>query len=283
MDDLEELEELIEECGLSGHRDAILATAKPAVFIYLDERPAGRNGESRIGGIPDLPESLPWPDDPTGRRRLCFLMQISLHELPVFAQSPFPRRGMLYLFGDEGGRDAGRVMVYTGREPLLPTEPPVGKPLATDAYDDLVAHRIGFQFAPDVPRWATRDFYELCKSFGPEHEGEFEYEDALDSLGHVLSEGAVGKLLGHAAGIGHDPREDAYVVREVNPALRYDFAERGTLDMSRVANWHNLLKVHSSDEVNLVFSDSGYLQALVHRDDLERLDFSRAYVDLQSS
>jgi hypothetical protein len=283
MDDLEELEELIDEHGLSEHRDVILATAMPAVFIYLDERRAGRIGESRIGGIPDLPESLPWPHDPTGARKLCFLMQISLYELPVFDETPFPRRGMLYLFGDQCGGDAGRVMVYTGREPLLPTEPPAGKPFATDAYDDLVPHRIGFQFTPDVPRWATGDFYALCKALGPEHEGEYEYEDALDSLGHALSGGAVGKLLGHASGIGHDPREDAYVVREVNPAWRYDFAKRGTLDMSPVANWHNLLKVHSSDEVNLMFSDSGYLQALVHRNDLERLDFSRVYVDLQSS
>jgi uncharacterized protein YwqG len=257
MDDLEELDELIDEHGLSEHRDVILPTAKPAVFIYPDERPAGRIGESRIGGIPDLPESLSWPDDPTGRRKLCFLMQISLYELPVFDGTPFPRRGMLYLFGDEGGGDAGRMMLHTGREPLLPTEPPAGKPFATDACNDLVPHRIGFQMAPDVPRWSTADFFALCGSWGQED------EDALHDLAGAISLRAVGKLLGHVSGIGHDPRD--------------------SMGTDEPASWVSLLELNSQQDLNLEFSDSGYLQALVHRNDLERLDFSRVYVNLQSS
>jgi uncharacterized protein YwqG len=257
MDDLEELEELIDEQGLSEHRDTILATAKAAVFIYLDERAPRQIGESRIGGIPDLPESLPWPEDLTGRGKLCFLLQINLLELPVFDGTPFPRRGMLYLFGDDGGADAGRVIVHAGREPLLPAEPPTGKPFATGAYDDLLPHRIGFQMAPDVPRWATDDFYALCESLGEEE------EDALHDLAGALSGRAVGKLLGHVSGIGYDPRKD--------------------VDTDEAASWVNLLEVQSKQEINLQFGDSGYLQALVHRSDLERLDFSQAYVNVQSS
>ncbi|HEU0301455.1 MAG TPA: YwqG family protein [Longimicrobium sp.] len=274
MEDLEELEELIGERGLSQHRDAILATARPAILIFLDERTgrsgaghrggAGeRYGQSRIGGVPDLPESLPWPEDSTGRTRLAFLLQINFSELPVFAGTPFPRRGMLYLFGGADGENMGRVMVYTGSEPLLPTDPPSGKPYTDHGYDDLVPHRLGFQVAPDVPRWATRDFYALCESLGPEYEGEYEYEDALHDLGNTLSAGAVGKLLGHLSGIGYDPREH--------------MAAEDAVD------WINLLQVESDDEVNVCFSDAGYLQVLVHPEALEQLDFSRAYVSLESS
>jgi uncharacterized protein YwqG len=102
-------------------------------------------------------------------------------------------------------------------------------------------------------------------------------------LGRTLSENTVGKLLGHVSGIGHDPREDAYVVREVNPEWLYNYEQHRTLDMTRAQNWHNLLEVESSISVDLTFGDAGYLQVLVHGEDLKRQDFSRVYVNLESS
>jgi hypothetical protein len=149
----------------------------------------------------------------------------------------------------------------------------------SDWYDGLVPHRLRFDLVADVPRWATEDFYALLQSL----DGADDEEDALGDLGHAISANTAGKLLGHAAGIGHDPREDAYVVREENPTWLYDYEKRGTLDMTRAAHWQNLLQVDSTIEVDLMFGDAGYLQVLVHADDLQRQDFSRVYVNLESS
>jgi hypothetical protein len=153
----------------------------------------------------------------------------------------------------------------------------VGAQFITDWYDDLPPHRLQFQLAADVPRWATTDFYALNKAIGEDD------EDAPSDLGSAISDGATGKLMGHSSGIGFDPREDAYVVREENREWLYDYARRGALDMSRAASWHNLLEVVSTYALNLAFGDAGYLQVLAHADDLRRHDFSRVYVNLQSS
>lgn len=274
---MEQLEELIRDHGLEEHQEAILALARPAIFMRLGAAGRGEAGRSRIGGIPDLPDSLPWPRDPLLGRNLCFLLQIAFAELPEIPGGPLPEKGMLYLFADENEDRAEQVVVYTGSEPLRPRHADPGAEFVTDWYDDLVPHRLVFDLEADVPRWATEDFHALCEAIGPEG------EDRLHDLANDLSEDTVGKVLGHASGIGDDPREDAYVVREVNPAWLYDFKKRETLDMSGAASWHNLLEVDSSRAANLMFGDAGYLQVLVHGDDLRRQDFSRVYVHLQSS
>ncbi|MHC5748977.1 MAG: DUF1963 domain-containing protein, partial [Nostoc sp.] len=111
------------------------------------------------------------------------------------------------------------------------------------------------------------DFERLCARLNLD-------ELKLNDLGRTLSENSVGKLLGHVSGIGHDPREDAYIVREVNPEWLYNYEQRQTLDMTRAQNWHNLLEVDSSRAVDLMFSDAGYLQVLIYGEDLKHLDFS---------
>ncbi len=277
--DLERLEGLIRDHGLEAHRDAIMAAARPAILLRLGAAGQGETGESRIGGIPDLPDSLPWPTDPRLGRQLAFLLQIDLAALPAFPDNPLPAAGMLYLFADENEDHAQQLVLYTGGEPLRPRQATADAAFVTDWFDDLVPHRLSFELVADIPRWATDDFYALLQSL----DGSDDEEDGLSDLGHAISAGAVGKLLGHASGIGHDPREDAYVVREENPEWLYDYEKRGTLDMRRAARWTNLLEVDSTDALNLMIGDAGYLQVLVHADDLQRQDFSRVYVNMQSS
>lgn len=272
------LEEAIREHGLEAHREAILATARPAVYLRLGEAGQGDVGQSRMGGIPDLPDSLPWPVDPLLGRLRSFLVQINLAQVPDFADNPLPRNGMLYVFADENEDRADQLIVHTGDEPLRPRPPAPDAQFVTDWYDDLVPHRLTLVLGADVPRWATDDYQALIEAVGDD-------DFALDDLAGTLSggQGRAGKLLGHASGIGHDPREDAYVVREVNAEWLYNYEQRGTLDMSGAARWTNLLEVESVQAVNLLIGDAGYLQVLAHEDDLRRHDFSRVYVSMESS
>lgn len=273
--DLGELEGLIRRHELEAGRDAIVAAVRPAIYLRLGEPGQGEPGQSRIGGIPDLPDSLPWPRDPSLGRLRCFLLQINLAELPAFEGNPLPARGMLYLFADENEDDATQIILYTGDEPLRPQPVAPDAQFITDWFDDLVPHRLTFHPGPDIPRWATDEYEALSEAV--------DGEDVLSDLGSELSGDAVGKLLGHASGIGHDPREDAFVVREVNPAWLYNYEERRGLDMAGAAKWHNLLEVDSTRAVNLLIGDAGYLQVLVHADDLQRQDLSRVWVNMQSS
>ncbi|MEH1804433.1 YwqG family protein [Nostoc sp.] len=274
--DLEQFTTLIHEHGLSEYQDDILASVRPAILLKLEQAEPGHKGQSRIGGVPDLPLSIPWPKNSLLDRYLCFILQINFAELPTFPDNPLTKRGMLYLFASESSNSAEQLVFYDGSEPLEPIHLSQDTRLITDCYDNLVTHRLEFELFPDIPRWATNDFERLCARLNLD-------ELKLNDLGRTLSESSVGKLLGHVSGIGHDPREDAYIVREVNPEWLYNYEQRQTLDMTRAQNWHNLLQVDSSRAVEVMFSDAGYLQVLIHGEDLKRLDFSTVYVNLESS
>ncbi|MBR8839977.1 MAG: DUF1963 domain-containing protein [Stigonema ocellatum SAG 48.90 = DSM 106950] len=248
---------------------------RPAIFMKLGQAELGHKGQSRIGGVPDLPKSIPWPKDVLLGRYFCFLLQINLAQLPTFSENPFPKQGMLYLFTTDEN-NAEQIVFYDGSEPLQPAHLPEDALFITDWYENLVAHRLEFDLFLDIPRCATDDFYALCERLKLD---ELKFGD----LGTTLSKNSIGKLLGHVSGIDHDPRKDAYVVREVNPEWLYNYEQRRTLDMTRAQNWHNLLEVESSISVELTFGDAGYLQILIHSEDLKRQDFSRVYVNLESS
>jgi uncharacterized protein YwqG len=272
----EQLTELIYKHGLSKYEREILESVCPTIFLSLGKAGQSQCGQSRIGGVPDLPASITWPKSDRWQKHLCFLLQINCAQLPIFPGSPLPRQGMLYLFANDGDYDAEQIVFYDGIEPLQPANSPAADSLITDWYPDLVVHPLHFQLSPDIPRWATDDYQRLCDSLSPS-------EDRFDDIATDLSNGTIGKLLGHASGIGHDPRKDAYTVREGNPDWLYDYDKRKTLDMTRAYHWRNLLQIKSREAVNLCIGDAGYLQVLIHHDDLNQQNFSRVYVDFESS
>ena len=106
------------------------------------------------------------------------------------------------------------------------------------------------------------------------------YEDLTNELAPTNT---VARLLGYAAGIGSDPREDAYVVREVNPDWLYEYGKRATLDMSQAHHWQHLLTIYSVLEIDLCIWDAGYLQVLIKDSDLTTLNFGRIYMAVESS
>lgn len=273
---MERLTALIHEHGLAEHQNELLASVGSGIFLKLGQVGQGKIGQSRIGGTPDSPLTVPWTQSDRCSY-LCFLLEINFAEMPTSPGSPLPTQGMLYLFADENENSANQVVLYTGHERLQPAQLPKNASFITDWYDDLVVHRLEFELFSDLPRWATNDFCAFCDRLNLEDELQ------LDELCSALAQHSIGKLLGYVSGIGHDPREDAYVVREVNPAWLYDYEQRRALDMAPTQNWRNLLAIDSSHSINLMFGDAGYLQVLIHSEDLQRQDFSNVYVNLESS
>ena len=105
--DSEQLRLLIQTHGLAAFEAAILARSRPAIYLHLGTAGAGKLGQSRLGGTPDLPPSIAWPQNPRLNKYRCFLLQINLAELPTFAGSPLPQRGLL-----------------STAQPAAPSEPP---------------------------------------------------------------------------------------------------------------------------------------------------------------
>jgi predicted DNA-binding protein (MmcQ/YjbR family) len=93
------LEELIDLHRLRHRRDDILKLRQPAIRLVTRARAQDDFvlGQSRLGGLPDLPEPWSWPafaDKP-----MAFLAQINLAEIPADVRlEPLPATGILYVF-----------------------------------------------------------------------------------------------------------------------------------------------------------------------------------------
>lgn len=277
------LQGLIRHHGLTEIEGAILAAVRSAVLLYLGEPNPG-TGESRIGGLPDLPKSLDWPLSAEGEA-LTFLLQLNLRDVPHFAGNPLPGRGMLYVFLglDEPASDVEhRLLLYTGTEELSPRPLP-DVPPANENYGDLPPHGLGTVLVPDLPRWTSHAYEALIERLS--EEGQESYQALTEDLQAGQGQGRrhVGHLFGHVAGIGHPAEEDAFVVRDVNPAWLYDYEKRATLDMAGADAWRNFLRVDSVHALDLTFWDAGYLHFLIRERDLEALNFNETYAAVETS
>lgn len=91
---------LIDASGLSRIEAEIRAAVRPAVRLCARRTVGGTAvGASKLGGLPDLPDSLEWPTRDSAP--LAFIAQLNLAELA--AQDPdhrLPPAGWLYFFYD---------------------------------------------------------------------------------------------------------------------------------------------------------------------------------------
>ena len=301
---LDELKSVLEEHGLAEYYEKIRAQYKPCIWLRLGEAGEGKIGTSRIGGRPDLPDGMEWPTSnetlPEGDKGtpLTFVMQIDLADIPDDKDFPrseihLPKDGLLSVFIglDEPATDVEhRFFLIPAGIPLSRKDIPESADFEDDMYAEMPPHGLKLVLGADFPRWATDDQQELCEAMEEEAGEDCDVDDLFDAytdftndLEPCHSKEIVGKLLGHAAGIGSDPREDAYVVREVNPEWLYEYTKRATLDMSLARRWQNLLMLDSCDALNLTIWDAGYLQFLIREDKLKDGDFGGCYAHVESS
>lgn len=97
------LAEAIAHHGLTAYSAEIRALARATVLLGVEPRAELPVGSSKLGGTPDLPNTLTWPTNADGNL-IAFLGQIDLASLPPSGQ-PLPRVGMLYVFSDQVGGD----------------------------------------------------------------------------------------------------------------------------------------------------------------------------------
>lgn len=163
------LGEQIEHCELGDHREAIEATARPALLLQTcstdeDELAPGR---SKIGGRPDLPNGVEWPRHSSGKP-LAFLAQIDLAEAAASARLPgLPDAGLLHVFSVHGWQDEGDA------DPHLPDGEPAEdwtQFLYTKAPGDLARHEIPMgstRFRPRLLRLSQSSRYPTTRTNRP--------------------------------------------------------------------------------------------------------------------
>ncbi|WP_341518027.1 YwqG family protein [Bacillus paramobilis] len=112
------IEVLIDKYGLTHLKEELIHTVFPCVKVVPKQEETVAIGSSKVGGVPDLPDSFEYPMHKGNP--LQFIAQFNLNDLQnVGMDHDLPNTGMLYFFSignyfeeDVNPTEAGRVLYY---------------------------------------------------------------------------------------------------------------------------------------------------------------------------
>jgi len=195
-----ELKLSLDASGLQRVSQSVLELAEPAIRFEtapVQDAPL-QVGASKVGGYPDLPPGIPWPE--CRGHPLDFLAQINLTELSGFEGSEhLPPSGiLLFFFGTEGDpfhhpaedTSSWRVLYFDGPDSALERRIPPGG----DEYNPC---RVHFSQEWTIPAYESKLFDSLKLT----EQEQSAYLDMLEQYGNV---GIVNRILGHPAPIQGD-------------------------------------------------------------------------------
>lgn len=234
--------------------------ARPTLLLV----PSAEGGASKIGGDPDLPNGVAWPEV---RGRPCaFVVQVDLAAAQQIGPLDWlPAAGMLHAFVDlEGYGFADQVQIH------FHPEPPADERLPPIRGLRFLERRVTFEHHTSLPSldWLGSDVGEINVS-----------EDELDELAGLADE-PFGDAIQHRIGGYPSEIQDEQmgvacelVRRGLPPA--YDGTEITPAILRAAKAWRLLLQIDSDPDLKMNWGDGGRLYVFVREQDSKAGDFSR--------
>jgi uncharacterized protein YwqG len=238
-------------------------------------------GQSKIGGKPDLPESISWQKDSDGNL-LAFIAQINLAEVTdLDAEKILPKTGILYFFYDALQEACGyemsekeanrfRVLYFDGDLNILKrTNYP--KDLGKEARFSV--NKITAKQEINIP---YSDF--LFEVFD-EDEAE-----KLDELISDVDDGSIHKMLGYSNNLQNPMEIECELITngvDINDPEAFETPKAKELAKNTV-DWRLLLQVDSTDgEVQMDWAGGGRIYFWIKKEDLLNKNFDKFWFSLQ--
>jgi uncharacterized protein YwqG len=235
-------------------------------------------GTSKIGGFPDLPSGVPWPE--CNGLPQSFIGQIQLADIGQ-VDTLLPHTGMLWFFYDaqqqtfgENPTDKGcwRVFFMEKLTGLHRTLPPAPLPPASQfkACSIRFANEITLSQYPklDMPTFDWTD------------EEQKKYETLLATFPSAEDHAAIhDRLLGNPDTLQDDMRLQCQLVSH---GITDDRDPRATKLAGGAMDWLLLLQIDSDENAGMRWGDEGMLYYWMKRDDLQGERFDSTWLVLQS-
>jgi uncharacterized protein YwqG len=286
--DRQDLLSLAESSGVGEHGPALVALRRNSIRIHAemleDDVEDGLSvGQSRIGGLPDLPRGTEWPR--YGDRPLVFVAQIDLAETaPLDDEGLLPRTGFLWFFydalghedfGDTAWRGGARVFYRdVDRKELAPARPPEHASVPAP----FPAHALSLSTERMLPPLETPFLTLLDPSRGALHG----FGDFLWRSTEWDPERPIHRLLGYATPLQGDPYLYAHA-----GSIGEDFdgwndeGEREQAILRDAAGWRLLLQIDSEPDNSLLHQDGGYYYFFIREEALRARRFDEVWGVLQ--
>jgi uncharacterized protein YwqG len=273
----------LRESGFEQVAERVLQTQATTVVLQSQsDKSALQPGSSRIGGTPDLPDALPWPQ--VEGKSLSFVAQINLAEIAaVWPQSPLPSSGTLYFFYDAEQSVWGFDPQDKGKWAVLYSPESTQQLNETSFPDDLPDHAryrakaVKPVLQDDFPDYFQVDLSDLGLS-------KAEDERLFDVFQAFADDGAtIHKLFGLPNQIQGDMQTE---VQLVSHGL-YCGDETGYNDpraeelRAGASQWKLLLQIDTDDDVGMMWGDAGRIYYWIHERDLAARAFENTWLILQ--
>jgi len=297
----EEFTRRLEEHGLLDYKDELQVRTRSCIRLHLESKDEADLpiGTSKIGGRPDLPESIEWPyeteREANPRDRyfnqeleskpllpLSFVAQLNLEEISRFdEENLLPRTGWLYFF-------------YSAEQSVWGFDPrdSSGFKVLYFCGDRSDLRRI--DFPPVLPDYAMfnacritpQSEISLPAPWGESVRGLFASREAEDAYYEFQDDGLSNKIFGHADNIQGDMELECELATNgiyVGDPSGYKDPRRATLEQN-TPNWRLLLQVDSNEnDCGMMWGDVGRIYYWIRKDDIERQRFENAWLILQCS
>lgn len=292
------LDSLITKHNLVVYREIILNSAMEFAVLEITEPEEYKtSGNSRYGGLPDLPAELEWPRNSEGQY-LVFLMQVNLADIPPLQGSQLSQSGWLYCFleSDEGNVVDGnftpeisvRLLFYSGAVSSLSLAdaPPEEEYVEASEYyvEGINPHSLTTRRAIDLLSYGS-SLYESLESSDPSFNSDAFFSLCEEAIGESRNRRS-GGLLGFPTELSGNPSEDAFLIRSGQGKHVYDWGWRepnSDMISAGAAEWRLLWRIESNLIVSTCFGDAGFIEILIKNDDLAAGNFDNTYSHLFSS
>lgn len=281
--DKADVQEAFVKAGLSRVLKDIDFLVKPSIRLSTTavEEASLKIGTSKLGGVPDLPPGMSWPQWKGVPQS--FIAQIRLEDVqPYDIDKVLPARGMLWFFYDAAQETYGEDPVDQGgwfvffKDDSLAGLQRVSVPATLPAESRFKACSIHFARELTLPQQPELEI----PHFDWTDDEQDHYEQLLSSFPDPADHAAIHhRLLGNSDTLQDDMRLQCQltthgVVDMDDP--RVDELSKGAMD------WQLLLQVDSDEHAGMRWANNGMLYYWIKREDLQARQFAHTWLVLQS-
>ena len=279
---------------LSKYIAALEKLALKAVGIKTTEPDAYATvGNTRFGGLPDLPPGEAYPTWHYAYRKeeadhhYIFIAQLNCEELAPY-QDYLPRTGILYFYLEDEESFGCKVVYHPHTEDLQSAQTIDASSLSIfDTAEPYTPFKTAFFPFVALPSFYSDDYWyqlvdapELNNLEDYDHE---DYEAFTEQLRDDLRKGLGKKGRFQAWNNTYYPDSqhsinDYVFTQNESPQEQAALKFKGNPE-----DWVVLLKVHSDNNCGFCFWDAGELFFVIHKSDLAKGDFSKVYASIETS
>jgi len=278
----------VAQCGLGEKLAALRSSVLPSIRLRTLSPGAVLPGRSKLGGRPDLPSSVAWPE--RNGKPMSFLAQLALAELaPLDSTRCLPHSGWLCFFhADQGiwGFDpkdvGGWAVIHVEGEPreLAPRELPAG--VAADAR--FTECSLAFEREETLPPLESAAGAALGIADSKQDEAYSKLCDALVG-GSAQVNSIMHRVLGWPDPIQGDMQLECQLASNglyCGDGSGYADPRRAALEPG-ATEWQLLFQIDSEEKAGMMWGDAGRVYFWIRKQDLAARRFDRVWCILQCS